>query len=247
MSATAAAKTTGADLPTLDVETEELDWFESFYAYRRALSSEAGQKMAEFLDSEDSSTDESELSGRRVTVKSGQDHTLLTVPLETGNDHDLLELRVFDEGVSAQAYVNGEGYMTTPTVETKTASAGAEGVIELSEWDGQHGAQRTVEPAASWDRACVASGTFDAGGPACTFLQGIAAVAGGILLLIPEPGTTAVGSVALAGILAGSCSIAQALENGLDLNCSITEIGLCVSIPSPVSPTGVYAYPAVCV
>lgn len=204
--------------------------------------------MREFLVAKHNSRINSNaLTGVRVVGDEIRNHERLSLPIQPQRGDNFVEIRIFDDGVTAQALVDEEAYFIGPqTIADQSGIGNAGAVIPSSEWRQGEMAGGEVR-LQSFERECLAQGTFDAGGPACTFISGIAAVGAGILVFIPEPGSTAVGSVALAGILGGSCNIARALENGLNLNCEITEVGVCVSYPSPFAPYGVYTYPADCI
>jgi len=234
--------------PLPDVETTELRKKTARQEVESAASTASVERMRAFLSSNhDSRINGNALSGVRIAGDELRDHVRLSVPIQPRHGDNHLEVRIFDDGVTAQALVDGAAYFTGPQTVADQSALGAEGaVVPASEWE-RGGSSGEGLQTQGFDRACLAQGTFDAGGPACTFISGVAAVGSGILLLIPEPGSTATGAVALSLILGGSCNIANALEDGLNLNCEITEIGVCVSIPSPLSPTGVYAYPADCV
>lgn len=203
--------------------------------------------------------DPTRVSGVEIEGESIYDHVSLTVPTRNRSNHEQLTVRIFERGeVSVQAFVDGSGYFVSQPrpgspgdIDAQAASdepgGRKETIVPHTQWRPRQATSGSVRAAASFSEPCIASGTFDAGGPACTFISGVAALGGAILLVIPEPSTSATGAVAIAGALTGGCQIAKALENGLDLPCEVTEVGICVTIPTPWSPTGVYAYPADCV
>ncbi len=63
-------------------------------------------------------------------------------------------------------------------------------------------------------------------------------------MLIPEPGSTAVGTVAVGTVLTGSCGLAESLEDLLNTDCEINSLGLCVTYPGVFSPPDTYVFPA---
>jgi len=246
-SANDTVEVNGQDPRLSTIKTDSLQQRAEERAYEQVSSTQSGKDMIAFLRSNSYTIAEDDLSGKKISVDDGHDHTMLTAPIKSerrgGEATDVLVFRMFEEGVTAHATIDGQGYGTIPAGDKlhDSISTGTDSVVPIAEIHRQ--ARNIGDVGPEWSISCLASGTFSATGPACTFLQGFAAILAGVLIIVPEPGSTVVGTAALSVILGGSCTIGRAIENATGC-CSVFDIGICVGVPMPWNPAPVHAYPA---
>jgi hypothetical protein len=225
---------------TVGVQTETLSADVTNTYFEQAQQTETAQALEQFLTEQGLEADRTRLTGTRVSADFVSEHVSLKAPFQSSTDttEGYLDLRVFDGNtVTAKALVGETVYVAD---QFTLRSAGTDVMTEL---DREQLTQSTVGTQVS--RNCSASYTFNGDGYGCKVLQGLAAVGAGVLTLIPEPSSTAVGTVALAGILGGGCTLFEAVNKYFD-DCDVGKLKLCVVQPCTVCTPSLYLYPVDC-
>ncbi len=219
-----AVETTGL---SDDVETTELSDGEARRQAGRAMGTGPVREMRKFLNERSGVTiDPSEFSGSRVDPDAIP-HEFVSLH-SSPQDGVTFGINVFEQTATVNVYFEDTGYTSNPSIVgddlTSTAVETDANVLTSMEWK-----EAGVRTTASFpSRDCDLSGTFDTGGPACLAISALGAIGSGILFVIPEPGTTAVGTVGILSVLSGSCTIAEAIDYFLAPECNFTEIGMCL-------------------
>ncbi|MDQ2050380.1 hypothetical protein RBH26_07760 [Natronolimnohabitans sp. A-GB9] len=256
-----AAPTDGDHLEKLEISTEKLKTGETRRLYSQARSSPAGEAMEAFLVDEQESVNgrgnslinTKEMTGMRITGSEIPEHVRLKAPLRSsrGELQDYIELRVLqNDAVTAEALVNDRAYKTNPSLlsdnqDIGTSSGSSDSnqeVMTAIEW---YQEMQSSGPSIANATSCGSSWTFENNSAACQLLSGLTVIAGAVLTIIPEPGTTAIGTVSIAGVLSGSCTVIDAVDQMVD-DCNVNEITICAYQPCWYCTPNYYAYPSDC-
>jgi len=225
---------------TIDVRTETLSANVTNAYFGQAQRTETTRALNEFLREQGLHADRTRLTGTRVNADFVSEHVSLKAPFQSSEDttEGYLDLRVFDDStVTAKAFVDGTAYVAD---RFTLRSAGADVMTEL---DREQLTQSAVSTQVTRD--CSATYTFNGDGYGCKILQGLAAVGASVLMLVPEPSSTAIGTVALAGILGGGCTLFEAVNKYFE-DCDVGKLQLCVVQPCAVCTPSLYLYPVDC-
>lgn len=267
--ATAASDTDDhSSLDELDIRIRDLNVGDTRRYYETVRKSRAGEAMTAFLadriDTRGSPETAgsgcvivmAELTGTRVSAAGVPEHVRLTAPLRSsrGNTRDFVEFRLLkNDAVTAEAFVGGRAYKTHPALvhpnrdlDGRTADIDdRRAIVTALEWHQQvHSSGSGVRTADATN--CDSSWTFENNSAACQLLSGLTAIAGAVLTIVPEPGTTAVGTVSIAGVLSGTCTVIDAVDQLVD-DCNVNEITICAYQPCWYCTPQYYAYPSDCV
>lgn len=224
----------------LGVQTESLSTDVTNAYFGQAQQMSTVQEMKAFLKQQGLKIDRSRLSGTRVTADVVSEHVSLKVPFKSSQDTEdgHLDLRVFNETVvSAQALIEETVYVA----DQYTLESAKSNVMSMLE----HEQMKQAMPSAQFERNCSASYTFNGDGYGCKIIQGLAAIGAGVLTVIPEPGSTALGVVALGTILGGGCALFEGV-NKFFSDCDVGELKLCVVQPCTFCTPSLYIYPSDC-
>lgn len=234
-----------------DIETVQLSRWSVLRSYAQARSRRPVAEMLEFLSNKRGlNLEYRNISGFQVDGAEIQKHNVLRLPIHgdqnTGQEQKLgrVEIREYDRSATAEVLLGDDVYWSSPNISSSLEGnsqnvAQNTDVVQALDWESRQDSNEI-----GLARTCMTDPTFDAGGPACTFVSGLTAVAGGVLMLIPEPGSTAIGVVAISSVLAGSCTIMKAIDEVVD--CNVTEIGFCITYPKWNSLPKAYLYPVDC-
>lgn len=231
-----------------DIQTEELGNDEVHQAVAKARKTEPVRELERFLRKKGVKIQSHDFSGVRIVPNKAPEHVVLETSLENTRDEDDLaglSIRVFDGTATASAVVGGTGYKANPETISSELNTNTtnQNVATVGEW-----VQETIDQQdeKTLGANCDTQGTFDVGGPACTFISGLALGAGTIMAFLPEPGSTIAGTTLLSGVLGSGCQISESLDNSIADACNYTKITVCVNYNCRLDPiNGTWCDPAV--
>lgn len=195
--------------------------------FGKAMSTAPGRAVNKFVSQrKGTGVERSGISGIKILPEDKPEFVVLTVPLS--GDGDSVVLKVFDQTATGTVSIDGELYKSNP----KTTSGGVTSdetnaaVVPAEDWAEY---SQTADQVTTQGSNCTYSGSFDTGGPACDFLGGIALLAGAVMVVVPEPGSSIAGVFLISSVLGGSCLIADSIDDALG-GCNFTRIGVCVKV-----------------
>lgn len=214
---------------------EELSEGEARRAFGTAMRRRSVRQMLSFLrEQHDTRPDYSTVVGFEVDPDGAQAHTLLQLPLKTDDTSDRLSIRMFDEdGQLVSSTINGSHFVIRSQDEgivtgDELASDRDGSVARSSPETTADVARKTNTADRSAGTNCDNKATISTESSVCDFLLALGAIGSGVLQLIPEPGTTVVGTVALANITGGGCNAIEWADKQLT-DCHVTALTLCVN------------------
>lgn len=221
-------------------DKEKLTKGKAIQHYRKALSTEPVKEMKSFLDEKDAKVEFKSITGSRVTQPSGREFVAIQAGLSGLGEYAQLTVHAFEKTATATAIIGGDAYKSNPDIVRSgkySTQEDSPDVMPVKEWYEQ--TETKDQGVSIQSRDCEYGGTFDVGGPACDFISGISVLAGSVFAVIPEPGSTIIGTALISGVLAGSCTASEAIDDILG-GCNFTKIGICVQ--SSCRPDPIYGY-----
>lgn len=222
------------------VETEQLRYYKSLRLLSDARRSKPVNELVEFLNEQkQASVDYFDVEGHRVSYRNGPKHIVLNTPLNHRNDNDAkMSVLLSDEDAvlaGASASIEGQVFKSNPDIirsdiqsgdSVEAAAAGDDSdydVVDAVEWEKHN---YSAGEAGIMSAECENKATFDIGEPAPRWVCEALAAAGtaigsigAVLVLVPEPGSTAVGLVtigAVSAVAGSSCVFADIIEDNVD-------------------------------
>lgn len=234
-------------------KVEELDHKDTRRYLGQAQSEEPVREMGQYLRQEKNiNVNFGKVSGVRVNPNGGKEHVVLQIPLNNSKYNNAkLHLRVFEDTATASALVGSTEYKSNP----ESVSISDSGVLTTTEWGKYLSKQNKSGKSAAGVRpqistsevSCDSSTTVSAdSGLACRFVQSVAAIGSGVLLIFPEPSSSAKGAVGFSVILGGGCELHDIVTDHLAGCSDFDELTLCAEYNCRIDPiSGVWCEPEI--
>lgn len=212
----------------IEIEQENLSDEAAIRLFRRIQSRKEIQEILDLINRFRAHIDLANLSGKQLLGGSIRTQTVLMISLQSSRvaEADNLSIRYFDDGsIRAEAYVDNTVYYSS----TELIQTDGEPVVPAEEYIQQSDDQlvRVQDHHLSMGPPCAGQKHILDSEEVCPFLKWIAGTVGGILVIIPEPGSTVTGGAAIIAVSAAQCDLLSGLERQSP-NTDISKVTVCI-------------------